>query len=182
MTAASPLFFPQVLNEPGTHRELQTSHSLSSKDLGWLEHIHLATDTRRQALTPPMSAERLLLKVKGKPSIPLAGCFMLSSTPDDAAAVLYSPYGGIEKFDDVEALKAELVLRLTQPSDRAMLLRFLSISQRTAVDGEVITEVAHELIADGIFEDQKTVMKPIRTRTHSNCSTSCSCYPRLQNC
>ncbi|MCX2899587.1 dermonecrotic toxin domain-containing protein [Pseudomonas mandelii] len=159
MTAASPLFFPQVLNEPGTHRELQTSHSLSSKDLGWLEHIHLATDTRRQALTPPMSAERLLLKVKGKPSIPLAGCFMLSSTPDDAAAVLYSPYGGIEKFDDVEALKAELVLRLTQPSDRAMLLRFLSISQRTAVDGEVITEVAHELIADGIFEDQKTVIE-----------------------
>ncbi|MHC8314463.1 dermonecrotic toxin domain-containing protein [Pseudomonas sp. LB3P31] len=158
-SASSPLFFPQVLNEPGSHTELGKQHSLSSKDFSWLGHIHLATDARRQALTPPMSAERLLLKVKGKPAVGLAGCFMLSATPDDSAAILYTPYGGIEKFDTVELLQAELVMRLSKQAERDVLLRFLSNAQRTQLDGELIAEVTHEIMQDGIFEDQKTVIE-----------------------
>ncbi|MEX5684521.1 dermonecrotic toxin domain-containing protein [Pseudomonas silesiensis] len=155
----SPLFFPQVLNEPGLHQELGKTHSLSDKDFTWLSHIELASDERRQAQTPPMSAEKLLAKVKDKVAVPLAGCFMLSSTPDDAGAILYTPYGGIEKFDDVDSLAAELILRLTRASERDALLRFVSIAQRIELEGETITEVAHEIIKGEVFEDQKTVIQ-----------------------
>ncbi|WP_338923216.1 DUF6543 domain-containing protein [Pseudomonas silesiensis] len=158
-TSPSPLFFPQVLDEPGTHKELRKSHSLSSKDFSWLSHIELASDELRQKQTPPMSAEKLFLKVKDKAPVPLAGCFMLSSTPDDKDAILYTPYGGIEKFDDVDSLTAELVLRLATESRRDELLRFASIAQRIELEGETITEITHEIIKGEVFDDQKTVIK-----------------------
>ncbi|VVP92222.1 hypothetical protein PS914_03238 [Pseudomonas fluorescens] len=158
-TSPSPLFFPQVLDEPGTHEELRKTHSLSSKDFSWLSHIELASDELRQKQTPPMSAEKLFLKVKDKAPVPLAGCFMLSSTPDDKDAILYTPYGGIEKFDDVDSLTAELILRLTNESKRDELLRFASIAQRIELEGETITEITREIIKGEVFEDQKTVIK-----------------------
>jgi hypothetical protein len=158
-TSSSPLFFPQVLDEPGTHEELRKPHSLSSKDFSWLSHIELASDELRQKQTPPMSAEKLFLKVKDKAPVPLAGCFMLSSTPDDNDAILYTPYGGIEKFDDVDSLTAELILRLTNESKRDELLRFASIAQRIELEGETITEITREIIEGEVFDDQKTVIK-----------------------
>ncbi|MDQ0124045.1 hypothetical protein J2W17_002993 [Pseudomonas lini] len=158
-TSPSPLFFPQVLDEPGLHEELGKTHSLSSKDFSWLSHIELASDELRQKQTPPMSAEKLLLKVKDKAPVPLAGCFMLSSTPDDNGAILYTPYGGIEKFDDIDSLTAELILRLTSASGRDELLRFASIAQRIELEGETITGITHEIIKGEVFEDQKTVIQ-----------------------
>lgn len=158
-TSPSPLFFPQVLDEPGTHEELRKTHSLSSKDFSWLSHIELASDELRQKQTPPMSAEKLFLKVKDKVPVPLAGCFMLSSTPDDNDAILYTPYGGIEKFDDVDSLTAELILRLTNESKRDELLRFASIAQRIELEGETVTEITREIITGEVFDDQKTVIK-----------------------
>ena len=158
-TSPSPLFFPQVLDEPGTHEELRKTHSLSSKDFSWLSHIELASDELRQKQTPPMSAEKLFLKVKDNVPVPLAGCFMLSSTPDDNDAILYTPYGGIEKFDDVDSLTAELILRLTNESKRDELLRFASIAQRIELEGETVTEITREIITGEVFDDQKTVIK-----------------------
>ncbi|VVO26094.1 dermonecrotic toxin domain-containing protein [Pseudomonas fluorescens] len=157
-TSPSPLFFPQVLDEPGSYEELRKTHSLVEKDLTWLCHIELASDELRQAQTPPMSAEKLLVKVKDKAPVPLAGCFMLSSTPDDNAAILYTPYGGIEKFDDVKSLKDELIQRL-EPTDQNQLLHFVSIDQRTALDGESITELTNDIIDGEVFKYQETLIK-----------------------
>jgi hypothetical protein len=84
---------------------------------------------------------------------------MLSSTPDDDGAILYTPYGGIEKFEDVDSLTAELILRLTSASRREELLRFASIAQRIELEDETITEITHEIIKGEVFEDQKTVIQ-----------------------
>jgi hypothetical protein len=44
---------------------------------------------------------------------------MMSPTPDDAKAVLYTPYGGLELFDSHADLLDSVAERLKQPRQRS---------------------------------------------------------------
>lgn len=98
--------------------ERERTLGLTLKDLDWLEVLYYATDHARRdpALRDhPMTVETFILKLTPKVSIPLAGAFVMSSSPDENKALLYTPYGGIEVFEDREAVIDDLIIRLNKP-------------------------------------------------------------------
>src|SRR3546814_8241059 len=64
---------------------------------------------------------------------------MLKALPDTEAAqtrpaFLYTPYGGIKKFDSPESLDEEIAQILESPAERDELFRLLSITQRAELN------------------------------------------------
>ena len=107
-----------------------------------------------------MKVDRLLLNTPGN-SVPviLAGAFMMGPTPEDNKVFLYTPYGGLEKFENAGYLNAELTERLDTPAMRIELLHFLSIAQRAALKpGDKIT-ITTSLIEGDVFEDQAATIR-----------------------
>lgn len=90
-----PLLFPQALKSPGHWTELGETYRLTRKDFEWFSHLELASHALRNQQSPPMLAEKILVTT-GELSLPLAGCFVLSATPDDRGEILYTPYAGIK--------------------------------------------------------------------------------------
>jgi hypothetical protein len=95
-----PYFFEEFLRPDRRKEPTERERALgfTVKDLDWLNTLYYATDAIRMAPTEngyPMRVERLLVGLAGQPPIPLAGAFMMSPTPDEAKAVLYTPYGGL---------------------------------------------------------------------------------------
>ncbi|WP_447892473.1 dermonecrotic toxin domain-containing protein [Pseudomonas marginalis] len=162
-TVIPPYFFDEFLlpvkrNEP-TPRERALGFTV--KDLEWLHTLYYATDAARQdpaVQGNPMHVERLLINPGGQPAIPLAGAFMMSPTPDDNKAVLYTPYGGLELFDSRAGLLGEVQERLTQPSRRSELLQFLSIAERDALPINVRLTLTTATIADAVMADQQRII------------------------
>ncbi|WP_260958520.1 dermonecrotic toxin domain-containing protein [Pseudomonas citri] len=151
-TETAPLLFPKVLNARGLE-DLPASHGLTQADLDWLRHITLPSHTQRQAQTPPMMAETILLQAGGKPPIALAGCFALSSSPG-RHAFLYTPSRGITKFDSLTALEAKIdQMRLdTTASDD--LFRLLSIPQRSELYGTADITQTRQIITGDVLQTQ----------------------------
>ena len=142
-TVTPPYFFDEFLlptrRKQPTPRERALGFTV--KDLDWLHTLYYATETARTdlaAVTYPMKVERLLISAPGQTAIPIAGAFMMSPTPDDDKAVLYTPYGGLEVFENRAVLLSEVQERLKQPSQRTDLLQFLSITAY-ALDGFAIS-------------------------------------------
>jgi len=165
-----PYFFEELLRpvkrKAPTERERALGFTV--KDLDWLHTLYYATDAARQQTKThkyPMTVERLLITLTGKPALALAGAFMMSPTPDAKRAVLYTPYGGLEVFDSPSALIQELQDRLKQPGERADLLRFLSISQRDELPANAALALTRELVQGAVMHDQE---QAILTNQHSN--------------
>lgn len=151
----TPLLFPEVL-DANSLDDLNDSHGLTQTDLDWLRHASLSSHTLRAAQTPPMSAETILLEIEGKPPIPLAGCFMLKALPDTEAAqtkpaFLYTPYGGIKKFDSPESLDEEIAQILESPAERDELFRLLSITQRAELNSTSVIRSTRQTIDGDVF-------------------------------
>ena len=126
-TVTPPYFFDEFLlptrRKQPTPRERALGFTV--KDLDWLHTLYYATETARTdlaAVTYPMKVERLLISAPVQTAIPIAGAFMMSPTPDDDKAVLYTPYGGLEVFENRAVLLSEVQERLKQPSQRTDLL------------------------------------------------------------
>jgi hypothetical protein len=144
--------------------ERERTLGLTLKDLDWLEVLYYATDHARRdpALRDhPMTVETFILKLTPKVSIPLAGAFVMSSSPDENKALLYTPYGGIEVFEDREAVIDDLIIRLNKPDQYTDLISFLSIKQRkdftlgtpftlltAAIPGAVFEDLEHTIEAN----------------------------------
>jgi hypothetical protein len=162
-TVVPPYFFDEFLlpvkrNEP-TPRERALGFTV--KDLEWLHTLYYPTDAARQDPTVhgyPMHVERLSINPSGKPAVPLAGAFMMSPTPDNNKAVLYTPYAGLEVFESRAGLLGEVQERLTQPPKRTELLQFLSIAERDALPIDVRLTLTTATIADAVMADQQRII------------------------
>lgn len=158
----SPLFFPEALATPGSWQELGRIHSLSTRDFEWFSHLSLATQTLRSRQTPPMLAEKIMLGVEGGSVVPMAGSFILSATPDEEASILYTPYGGIKKYDTQAELLEALDSMLASDAQRVELLAFMSMDQRRLLGSSTSISVSRQDIEGDVFEDQSSTIKQNR--------------------
>lgn len=155
-----PYFFDEFLStvkrKTPTPRERELGFTV--KDLEWLHTLYYATDAARMNAAThgnPMRVERLLVNLADQPALPLAGSFMMSPTPDDAKAVLYTPYGGLELFDSHADLLDNVTKRLTQPSQRNDLLRFVSIGERDGLPADAHLTLTTAVIQGAVMQDQE---------------------------
>ncbi|MCX7080237.1 MAG: hypothetical protein NTV76_13000 [Pseudomonas sp.] len=157
-----PYFFPEALL-PTTRKqpsERERARNFTVKDLDWLKNLLFTSHTDRSQQPDPMKVDRLLLNTPdNRTPLILAGAFMMGPTPEDKKVFLYTPYGGLEKFENAGELMVELTGRLDTPAMRIDLLRFLSIAQRAALKpGEKFT-ITTSLIEGDVFEDQATTIR-----------------------
>ncbi|CAI8788286.1 Coiled-coil protein [Pseudomonas sp. IT-347P] len=154
----APLLFPDILESPGLHADLGPAHGLNSKDFSWLAHVQLATHALRSEQDPPMLAERILLNADKQLAVPLAGSFILSAGPDDSGVFLYTPYDGLKKYSDHEALTQALQARLDNADEQDDLLAFLSVSLRKELVEKRGITLTRETLEGDVFDDQKTAI------------------------
>jgi hypothetical protein len=159
-----PLLFPQALKSPGRWTELGKTHGLTRKDFEWFSHLKLASHALRNQQSSPMLAEKILVTC-GELSLPLAGCFVLSATPDDKGEILYTPYAGIKKFDSRASLKEHVKNQLENIKEDDDLLLFMSLSARKTLAAATDVDVTFKTIDGDVFEDQRT---DIETNQHTN--------------
>jgi hypothetical protein len=156
--SVTPLFFPEALNSPGRWTELGKTHGLTQKDFEWFSHVKLASHALRNQQKSPMLAERILVGT-GELSLPLAGCFVLSATPDDKGEILYTPYAGIKKFKSRTALSTQIKNQLDSAEEDDDLLAFMSLSARRTLAEATDFTVKFETIDGNVFGDQSAVIK-----------------------
>ncbi|VVM69236.1 hypothetical protein PS662_01708 [Pseudomonas fluorescens] len=156
-TPTAALFFPQALNAPGLWTELGQTHGLTRKDFEWLEHVKLASHTRRNQQSPPMLAERILIGT-GALSFALAGCFLLSETPDDKGLIFYTPYAGIKKYASRAALSEVIKRQLDNAGEDDDSVALLSLSVRKTLAAASDVTVTFETIEGDVFDDQRAVI------------------------
>lgn len=165
MARVTPPYFFAEFHRPIRRKEpteRERTLGLTLKDLDWLNTLYYATDQARQdeALRrPPMLVEKFILRLTPKQSLPLAGAFLMSPSPDADKALLYTPYGGIEVFDGREALIEDLTSRLTNTQQRIDLLHFLSINQRQEFTLETPFSLRTAIIPGAVFEDQQQAIE-----------------------
>ncbi|HEF4759985.1 TPA: hypothetical protein SAN82_002415 [Pseudomonas putida] len=157
-TPSTPLYFPEALQSPGRWTELGKAHGLNERDFEWFSHLKLASHASRNQQTPPMLAEKILVTT-GTLTVPLAGCFVLSTTPDDKGEILYTPYAGIKKFDSRTALSEHLNKQLDSAGEDHDLLAFMSLSARKTLAEATDIRLTFETIEGEIFEDQRSVIE-----------------------
>ncbi|NMX56581.1 dermonecrotic toxin domain-containing protein [Pseudomonas sp. WS 5146] len=165
MTGVTPAYFfdefllPIKRNAP-TDRE--RALGLTVKDLDWLHTVYQASDAARndpERQTYPMRVERLLINVSGQPPFPLAGAFLMSPAPDDGKALLYTPYGGIQVFDDHASLLVDVAEQLADAVQRVQLLSFLSIAQRNALPASTPITLTATLVEGAVMQDQEQALE-----------------------
>ena len=101
MTSVTPPYFFDEFLRPITRKqptERERALGLTLADLNWLNTVYAASHEGRTNRIVKMTVETLNISRPGKPDIPLAGIFMMSPTPGDKKAVLYTPYAGLEVF------------------------------------------------------------------------------------
>ncbi|WP_338134757.1 hypothetical protein [Pseudomonas synxantha] len=165
MTRVTPPYFFDEFLQPvnrSTLSERERALGLTVKDLEWLHGVYYASaagrqDTRLQS--PPMRVEKLLIKVTGKTAIPLAGAFLMSSSPDGNKALLYTPYGGIQVFDSHATLLAEVSQALADPVQRVDLLCFLSVAQRNSLPVGTAMTLTTTLVEGAVMADQEQTLQ-----------------------
>jgi len=156
-TPALPLFFPKALKSPSLWTELGKTHGLTKKDFQWLAHLQLSSHALRSQQKPPMHAEKIMVGIDDV-SFPLAGSFVLSATPDDQGVILYTPYGGIKKFDSRAALSAQVKSQLDTANEDDEPVAFLSLSARKTLAAATDITLTFETIEGDVFEDQRAAI------------------------
>ena len=177
--APAPLFFPEALENRGSWRDWATTYGLSLKDFAWLSHVNLSTLALRSAQTPAMTVERLLIQRSGQPDLPLSGSLVLHPTPEDQGALLYTPYGGLEKFDSLALLKTTLSGRLADPASRAELVSLLSLDQRQSLEDTAPLSLGSAVISGDVFDDQKAQIRDNQRANAQRLLTSLLQLPSL---
>lgn len=152
-----PYFFDEFLRPISRKQpsERERALGLTLKDLDWLMTVYTATDAARQSREPPMIVETLVIERAGQPDAALAGAFMMSPTPDGEKALLYSPYGGLEVFDNRAVLLATLRERLRDETLHVDLIGFLSITERKSFSFDGVFALTAKTLEGIVFVDQE---------------------------
>ena len=159
MASVTPPYFFQEFHLPVSRKqpsERERALGLTIRDLDWLNTLYSATDQARKAPAlrdHPMVVEKFILELTPEVSIPLAGAFLMSASPDENKALLYTPYGGIEVFEDRQAVIDELTNRLNNRDQRIDLVAFLSVKQRKDFTLGTAFTLVTAAIPGGVFED-----------------------------
>ncbi|MDF3198878.1 hypothetical protein P3C29_09300 [Pseudomonas sp. 1912-s] len=153
-----PYFFPEALRDGWNVLERERRLGLDRKDHEFLGKVFFATDTARRQQSPPMIAQRLWLDKNTPNAAELAGSFMMSSNAVYPHAFLYTPYGGLEKFDNRAQALAALSERLKNPAQAALLLRFLPLQQQAIRAADNTPVLTTEAILGGVFEEQEKTL------------------------
>lgn len=153
----APLFFPQALNAPGHWTELGKTHGLTRKDFDWFKHLKLASHASRNLESPPMLAERILIGTGGV-TLPMAGCFLLSATPDDQGVIFYTPYAGIRKYATRTAVSDLIKGQLHTVGEDDDPVAFLSLSARKTLAAASDITLTFETIEGDVFDDQRAAI------------------------
>ncbi|AKS04891.1 dermonecrotic toxin domain-containing protein [Pseudomonas trivialis] len=153
-------FLQPTIREAPTEREHALGLTLS--DLDWIHTLFGATDHARrspQLRKHPMAVETFSINLADKTAIPLAGVFMMSPTPTGNKALLYTPYGGIEVFDNREALLRSVETRLKNTLQSVDIIQFLSIAQRQAFASSTAFTLTTAFIDGAVMEDQQSTIE-----------------------
>lgn len=153
-----PYFFTEALRTGWKERERERHFSITAKDIGFLRNLSFATDATRRAQEPPMIAQALWLNKNTPSALELAGSFMMSSTGDYTPAFLYTPYGGLEKFDNRARLLVELTERLRDATQADDLLQFIALGTRAGLILDNRLVLTAEDIAQDVFQAQKKAL------------------------
>ncbi|PIB42958.1 hypothetical protein AOA59_19045 [Pseudomonas sp. 2822-15] len=165
MTGVTPAYFfdefllPIKRNSPSAR---ERALGLTVKDLDWLHTVYQANDAARkdpERQTYPMSVERLMINVPGQAPFPLAGAFVMSPTPDAGKALLYTPYGGIQVFDDPASLLVDVAEQLANTVQRVDLMSFLSVAQRNALPAGTPITLTTTVVEGAVMQDQEQALE-----------------------
>lgn len=169
MASVTPPYFFQEFHRPVRRKqpsERERALGLTLNDLDWLNTLYYATDQARQddvLRDHPMRVETIILTLSPEVSIPLAGAFLMSPSPDDNKELLYTPYGGIEVFHDRDEVVDELINRLMNISQRIDLIALLSIEQRKKFPPGTAFTLDTAAIPGAVFEDQARTINANQT-------------------
>lgn len=161
----SPLFFPEALQDIKVLSPRLRAMSFSLMDLAWLRNVELASHPQRSSQADPMIVESLALAIADARPEPLTGSFILHPTPGNHGAMLYTPYGGLLKFDDLPALMQALNATLEDKTARVDLLSFMPIDCRAAFDTDTVFTLTRQVIEGDVFEHQVQALHQSHRRT-----------------
>lgn len=150
----APLFFPEALQDIKRLTPRLRALSFTLEDLAWLRNVELASHTQRLAQRSPMTVDSIQVRTGTAEPVPLVGSFIMHSTPGDHGAVLYTPYGGLLKFDDVSALLQALNDTLLDPRARVDLISLLPIDQRNTLPIAPPFTLTQHVIEGPVFDHQ----------------------------
>ncbi|MGY2137466.1 dermonecrotic toxin domain-containing protein [Pseudomonas reactans] len=128
-----PYFFPEVLRSAWKERDRERHFGISANDREFLRSLPLSSDEERRKQVPPMIAQTLWLNKNSPAELELVGSFMMSSTGTYTSAFLYTPYGGLEKFESRALLLSELTERFKTPAKADELLQFIALGTRSGL-------------------------------------------------
>ena len=158
-----PYFLPEVLRSAWKERDRERHFGINANDRHFLRTLPLASDGARRQQTPPMLAQSLWLNKNSPAALELAGSFMMSSTGTYTAAFLYTPYGGLEKFETRALLLSELTERLQNPNAADDLLAFIALDKRASLKLDTRLVVTPEDIEGDVLDAQKKALERQQT-------------------
>lgn len=174
-----PYFFPEALRDGWNVLERERRLGLNREDHEFLGKVFFATDTARREQSPPMIAQSLWLDKNTPNATELAGSFMMSSSAVYPHAFLYTPYGGLEKFDNRAQALAALSERLKNPAQAAQLLRFLPLQQQAIRAADNTPVLTTEAILEGVFEEQEKTLNAYQDKNRQAMLAELKQLPRL---
>ncbi|MCR4538231.1 hypothetical protein NUV89_07480 [Pseudomonas sp. 18.1.10] len=162
MASVTPPYFFDEYHRPITRKQptkRERALGLTLEDLNWLGTVYSASHAGRSDRTEPMVVEKLAINRSGEPDIPLAGAFIMSPTPSDKKAVLYTPYAGLEVFLDRADCLSQVTERLKSATLKTDLIRFFSIKQRAEFNHDSPFTLTATTIPGGVFKDQEATLE-----------------------
>ncbi|MGC6370168.1 dermonecrotic toxin domain-containing protein [Pseudomonas sp. K2I15] len=153
-----PYFFPEAMRVGWRALDRERRLNIDSKDIEFLGKVFFANDAGRRQQSPPMIAQRILLNKEAADAVELAGSFVMSSTSAYPHTFLYTPYGGLEKFDNPAQVLTTLAERLKSQGQATQLLHFLPLKQQASqvLDSTLVLTLAN-MLGDVFGEQEKTL-------------------------
>jgi len=158
-----PYFFPEVLRSVWKERDRERHFGIDANDRGFLRNLPLSSHEVRGKQVPPMIAQTLWLNKNSPTEQELVGSFMMSSTGTYTRAFLYTPYGGLEKFDSRTLLLSELTERLKTPAKADELLQFIALGTRSGLKLSSPLVLTPVDIEGDVFDQQRKAVEQQQT-------------------
>jgi hypothetical protein len=174
-----PYFFPEAMRVGWKALDRERQLNIDSKDIEFLRKVFFASDAERRQQSPPMIAQRIWLNKSATDAVELAGSFMMSSTSAYPHAWLYTPYGGLEKFDSPALVLTALKERLKKPADATQLLCFLPLQQQASqvLDNSLV--LTSEVMLDDVFDEQEKTLRLYQGKNRQALLTELKQLPTL---
>ncbi|NWC00221.1 hypothetical protein HX882_30540 [Pseudomonas gingeri] len=155
MSDHPPVYYlSQAMELRDTSSALETSLHLQPGERNWLRNLFLASQDARQAIDIPMSVDKLFIVAQGSAAADLAGTFLVSGPPGQAA-FLCTPSFGLERFETRDLALNKLLERLALAPQRDELLRFVALRIKSAIRYQPPPTLVSEPIRGVVLNDRR---------------------------